>query len=93
MADRYAERTKKSRQLRPWALLCSKMGWPVQLFPNRQVTDEEAQRTEMKVAMYAYYLSHEYASATVERYVGDLQAFQAELCDGRRAEELEQHFF
>jgi len=54
------------------------MGWPVQLFPNRQVTDEEAQRTEMKVAMYAYYLSHEYASATVERYVGDLQAFQAE---------------
>ena len=69
------------------------MGWPVQLFPNRQVTDEEAQRTVMKVAMYAYYLSHEYASATVERYVGDLQAFQAELCDGRRAEELGQHFF
>ena len=69
------------------------MGWSLNLYENRRVREAKAQRVEMKVAMYAMYLSDEYASATVERYVNDLHAFQAELNDGRRYDELGQTFF
>lgn len=84
LADTEAERTKASRQVRPWALLCRRMGWPVRLFEigALSVSNLERRVVEHKVMMYAFSLHEGYASATVERYVGDLMALQKVLCGG-----------
>lgn len=54
------------------------------------VTTMQRRVVEHKVMMYAYSLQGEYASATVERYVGDLMAFQKALCGGISHQELGQ---
>lgn len=68
------------------------MGWPVRLFDIEALTVTGQQRRviEHKVMMYAFSLHKEYASATVERYVGDLMALQKTLCAGISYQEMGQ---
>jgi len=90
LEDVDAPRTKASRQVRPWALLCKRMGWEVRLFAvgALSVTDHERRVIEHKVMMYAFSLYEDYASATVERYVGDLMALQKVMCGGISYQEM-----
>jgi hypothetical protein len=68
------------------------MKWPIGLFDvgAMEVSKEERRLVEHKVMMYAFSLKEEYASATVERYVGDLMALQKVMCAGVAYHEMGQ---